>query len=177
MSENQTLNVSGKDINWKSNELIDLDDLKALDTSSYLLIDLRPQEDFLLGHLDGALSLPSNSLLKNDLLNLIKTKKLIVLCSATVHQSLETFLLLQELGANDTRILSINASSKQTGDPFQNYKVESQAAFGDRYAIAQRPVKKPKRIQRTNSVPKEKISTAPATWRVVITANGFAPSR
>ena len=85
--------------------LISVSDFNELQDSDYTLIDVRTQDEFDLGHIDGAINLDFYSeTFQNDILSLPKNETIVLYCR-TNNRSSKTANILKENGFKEISVL------------------------------------------------------------------------
>lgn len=111
--------------------ILNTDSLNALDASSYALIDIRSNFEYNAGHFKDAINIATTQLLEDGSLIFFKdlknNNKAAVLYGKNVDEANSAWMLLYQLGFDNTKILSVETSF--TDDKFQakNYVVEKPA--------------------------------------------------
>jgi rhodanese-related sulfurtransferase len=85
--------------------------LKAMDTASYVLVDVRSSYEYNKGHHPKAINIANNEVLNDDNIQFFKSleegKKMAVLYSENPNNALGTWMTLYQLGYENSKILAI----------------------------------------------------------------------
>ena len=92
-------------INSPEINIISESDFVEIQDSDYTLIDVRTQDEFDLGHIDGAINLDFYSeTFQNDILSLPKNETIVLYCR-TNNRSSKTATILKENGYKDILVI------------------------------------------------------------------------
>ena len=92
-------------LNTPEISMISESDFVEIQDSDYILIDVRTQDEFDLGHIDSAINLDFYSdTFKNDILSLPKNKTIVLYCR-TNNRSSKTATILKENGYRDILVI------------------------------------------------------------------------
>ena len=93
-------------INSPEINIISESDFVEIQDSDYILIDVRTQDEFDLGHIDSAINLDFYSdTFQNEILSLRKNEKIVLYCR-TNNRSSKTATILKQNGYRDILVLS-----------------------------------------------------------------------
>ena len=93
-------------INTTEISMISESDFVEIQDSDYILIDVRTQEEFDLGHIDSAINLDFYSeTFQNEILSLPKNEKIVLYCR-TNNRSSKTATILKQNGYRDILVIS-----------------------------------------------------------------------
>ena len=85
--------------------IISESDFVEIQDSDYTIIDVRPQDEFDLGHIDSAINLDFYSdTFQNEILSLPKNEKIVLYCR-TNNRSSKTATILKENGYKDILVI------------------------------------------------------------------------
>ena len=92
-------------INSPEINIISESDFVEIQDSDYILIDVRTQDEFDLGHIDSAINLDFYSeTFQNEILSLPKNEKIVLYCR-TNNRSSKTATILKENGYKDISVI------------------------------------------------------------------------
>lgn len=150
------------------NQLLSMSDFEALESSSYLLVDVRNNFEYSKGHINGAVNIAINEFLENESIDLIsgsiKNGKSIILYGENPDAANNAWMLLYQLGYSTMSVLSITTDyvkdnfyvkNVEVGKPALNY-----AATMEKAKV--RPVKKVKVMVNPTPAPAPKKKVIPA---------------
>jgi len=147
------------------NQLLSFATFKILDTTSYLLVDVRNNFDYSKGHAKGAINIASSQFLEKQFIDLISQtlneNKTVILYGESPDSANNVWMLLYQLGHQNMLVLSV-ASSYQN-DTFSLNHIEVEKASLN-YAMDMEKAKKQVIIKaKTKPVPppKKKVITKP----------------
>ena len=151
------------------NQLLSMSDFQALETSAYLLVDVRNNYEFSKGHVDGAINIAISQFLEDQSLDLIsnahKSGKSVILYGENPDAANNAWMLLYQLGYSTIRVLSVNTAYDQDHFSVKSTAIEKPALD---YAVTMekakvRPVKKVKVMvdPAPAPAPKKKVITKP----------------
>ena len=93
-------------INTTEISMISESDFVEIQDSDYILIDVRTQDEFDLGHIDSAINLDFYSdTFQNEILSLPKNEKIVLYCR-TNNRSSKTATILKQNGYRDILVIS-----------------------------------------------------------------------
>ena len=93
-------------INTTEISMISESDFVEIQDSDYILIDVRTQDEFDLGHIDSAINLDFYSdTFQNEILSLPKNEKIVLYCR-TNNRSSKTAAILKQNGYRDILVIS-----------------------------------------------------------------------
>ena len=93
-------------INTTEISMISESDFVEIQDSDYILIDVRTQDEFDLGHIDSAINLDFYSdTFQNEILSLAKNEKIVLYCR-TNNRSSKTATILKQNGYRDILVIS-----------------------------------------------------------------------
>ena len=93
-------------INTTEISMISESDFVEIQDSDYILIDVRTQDEFDLGHIDSAINLDFYSdTFQNEILSLPKNEKIVLYCR-TYNRSSKTAAILKQNGYRDILVIS-----------------------------------------------------------------------
>ncbi|MDZ7614596.1 MAG: rhodanese-like domain-containing protein [Flavobacteriaceae bacterium] len=144
-----TLNeMLGKDYIISSNGL------KALDTSSYILIDIRSSYEYNKGHFPKAINIANNEVLNDENIQLLNSlsedKKIAVLYGVNPNDALGTWMTIYQLGHPNSKILSVEtkyvdkvfvANDLQIEQPIVNYAATLDSLKSKKIVVIETPKK------------------------------------
>ncbi len=108
---------------------ISLEDLNNMDADIYALIDIRSNFEFAKGHFENATNIATNQLLDDssiDFLNTLKnTNKTAILYGKNADEANSAWMLLYQLGYENTKILSALASVENNKFLAKTYTIEN----------------------------------------------------
>lgn len=111
-----------------SNYILSLDSLNTMDPTKYTLIDIRSNFEFAQGHFENATNIATNQLLEDQSIAFIhtlkNTNKTVVLYGANVDEANSAWMLLYQLGYNNTKLLSVTISFENNKFHATNYTIE-----------------------------------------------------
>jgi len=146
-------------------QLISFAEFKTLDTTSYLLVDVRNNFDYSKGHAKGAINIASSQFLVEPFIDLISQtltdNKTVILYGESPDAANNIWMLLYQLGHQNIRVLSVTSSYQN--DTFALNQVEVEKASLN-YAMDMEKAKKQVVIKtKTKPVPppKKKVITQP----------------
>lgn len=95
------------------NHVISLTDFQKLDTTSYLLIDVRSNFDYAKGHISHAINIPKSQILNPESIRVIQTavsgSKPLIVYGENPEKANTASLLLFQLGYEQLKLLSIKS--------------------------------------------------------------------
>ena len=109
--------------------ILSLKDFNNMNTGSYALIDIRSNFEFAKGHFENASNISTNQLLDDSSINFLNTlkdaNKTIVLYGKNADEANSAWMLLYQLGYENTKILSALASVENNKFQATNYTIEN----------------------------------------------------
>ena len=109
--------------------ILSLKDFNNMNTGSYALIDIRSNFEFAKGHFENASNISTNQLLDDSSINFLNTlkdaNKTIVLYGKNADEANSAWMLLYQLGYENTKILSALASVENNKFQAKNYSIEN----------------------------------------------------
>jgi rhodanese-related sulfurtransferase len=148
-------------------QLLSMTDFKAMEASSYLLVDVRNNFEFSKGHINGAVNIATSQFLENESIDLIANTldngKSVILYGETPDEANNAWILLYQLGYSNMNVLSINTAYDRDNFSVKSVEVEKPAL---NYAVTMqkakvRPVKTVKVMVNPVPEPKKKVVTKP----------------
>jgi len=89
-------------------------DLKSINASDYVLIDVRSNYEYANGHFEGAINIAAHNILENEtrafLTEISNKKKTIVLYGDHPHMASSVWMLLYQLGYENVKVLCVETS-------------------------------------------------------------------
>lgn len=146
------------------NQLLSFATFKTLDTTSYLLVDVRNNFDYAKGHAKGAINIASSQFLEEPFIDLISQtlneNKTVILYGESPDSANNVWMLLYQLGHQNIRVLSV--ASSYHNDLFSLNAIEVEKATLN-YATDMEKAKKQVIIKAKTKpvVPKKKVITQP----------------
>ena len=111
--------------------ILSTDGLNAMQPGTYAIIDIRSNFEFAKGHFENATNIATHQLLEDnsiDFFNTLKnSNKTIVLYGKNADEANSAWMLLYQLGYDNTKILSVLTSSENNKFQTTNYTVEKPA--------------------------------------------------
>jgi len=133
--------------------------LEKINNPDYVLIDLRNQYEFEKGHLKNALNIYAPEILSEvnfDTFNDLKeNNKTVILYSTHPNEAIGTYMLLYQLGFNNTKVLSVENSYVQNKLITKNVSIEKSEADINKFiaeSIKKAAVKPKPKIQKKRKV-------------------------
>lgn len=146
-------------------QLLSFATFKTLDTTSYLLVDVRNNFDYSKGHAKGAINIASSQFLEEPFINLISQtlieNKTVILYGESPDDANNMWMLLYQLGHQNIRVLSV--ASLYQDDLFSLKAIEVEKASLN-YAMDMEKAKKQVIIKakaKPVPPPKKKVITQP----------------
>lgn len=156
-----------------NNYIITLEQLKAMDTDQYILVDIRSNFEYAKGHLDSAVNISTHQILESNNIdffdNLKNNNKIASLYGKNPEEVNSAWMLLYQLGYNNVKILCIETNYIDNQFEVKNYSLEKPSL---NYAQTMKAAKKTTTIADTKSndtkieAPKKVIITKKKKKRV-----------
>jgi rhodanese-related sulfurtransferase len=109
--------------------ILSLKDLNNMDAGTYALIDIRSNFEFVNGHFENASNIATNQLLDDSSIDFLKTlkdaNKTAILYGKNADEANSAWMLLYQLGYENTKILSALASVENNKFLAKNYTIEN----------------------------------------------------
>ena len=115
----------------KKEYILTSDQLKALDASTYVLIDIRNSYEYAKGHIKNAINISAHQVFNGDtkdlLQNLANEGKTIVVYGVDPDKASSAWMLLYQLGYENAKILCVTSSYIDNKLVIDNYNLEKPA--------------------------------------------------
>lgn len=128
--------------------------LDAIDKQNSVLIDVRSKSEYAKSHIENAINLPTAEILDNESISVIKDLendgKIAVLYGKNPDEANSSWMLLYQLGFDNTKILTVTTAHIDNKLVVKNYKLEKPVA---KYMDVFKPVVLEKIVEVNETVP------------------------